>query len=252
MLGNLQTKNNYSFNHLSEAIEVVDLEINKSIQTGKTKVNAASGLIITRKNSDDSIDLLMGRLFKKKDVAGVHNSYGLFAGSVELSDATAFKDVPAVCAAAAREVNEESLGAITEDRVIDLLQEPSTRLIKNEGWKKYFSAASFQVKISKEEGDKIVSQFQIERSKIQEHEITDLAWVSLKGIVEAQTIKNAEYELAREELEAEKGSAFTPEELRAVQSLGQLYNKNVKISDDISVAHYVARTIFLNRDQLGG
>ncbi len=53
------------------------------------------------------------------------------------------KALPAVFVAAAREVREESLGALDDEQVLDLLSLPTTKLIKNATWKHVFYCRFF-------------------------------------------------------------------------------------------------------------
>lgn len=234
-----------NFGHLQEAIDAVNQRITAVQEKKADKIKASAGLIITRE-TENGTEVLMGRLNKlnrpnPKDEAGVHGSYGLFSGSVELVDTKS--DIPPVIKATAREVEEESLGALKQEEVLDLLSCPTTKLIKNVGWK-FFTAASFHATIKSEEGEKIVSIFNSKIDVNPQHEITGLAWVSLKQIIEAQTKKDERYNTLKSKLEEVNGKPFSVEELRTHKELGDVYNENVAISSDIRIAHFVARTIF--------
>lgn len=235
-----------NFDHLQEAAEAVNQRIDAVRNGTAEKIKASAGVILTRKTENGDIEVLMGRLNKldrpnPKDDAGVHGSYGLFSGGVEMKDAES--GIPAVFTAAAREVEEESLGALSRDNVLDLLSLPTTKLIKNAGWK-HFTAASFHTNISSEDGDKIVNAFNGKIADHPQHEITDLAWVSLKHIVEAQAGKEERYNALRAELEQAQGKPFSADELTKNKDLGKVYNENVALDNGIRIAHFVARTIF--------
>jgi len=234
-----------NFNHLQDAVEAVDKRIKDVNDKTASKVKASSGLILTTVNSSGEIEVLMGRLNKldrpnPKDEAGVHGSYGVFSGGVELEDSQG--NTPTVIAAAAREANEESLGALTQDKVLELLSQSTTRLIKNAGWK-FFTAASFHVQLSKEEGDKIIQVFNSSIGTHPQHELKDLAWIPLKRILEVQAQKDDKYNTLKSELEKANGKSFTPDELRANKELAEIYNLNLQLTSEVSVAHFVARTI---------
>lgn len=241
------------YSHLKKAIDAVDQRINDFKENKTDKIKASAGLILTRQSEAGDIEILMGRLNKlnrpqPKDPAGVHGAFGLFSGGVELSDVG--ENVPTVCAAAAREVEEESLGALSSKKVLELLSlSTSTKLIENAGWK-FFTAASFHVKISNEEGNEIVKSFNEKVKNKTQHEMTELAWISFKQLVIAQKAKDESYNAAKLDLEQKNGKAFTPDELRTNDELGVIYNQNVPISTEISVAHYVARTLCGDKDKL--
>lgn len=241
-----------NFDHLQEAIDAVSQKIETARSEGTTKVKAAAGLILTRETKSGETEVLMGRLNKldrpkPKDDAGVHDSYGLFAGGVELTDAGSAE--PAVVMATAREVEEESLGALSQEIILNLLSLSTTKLIKNAGWK-HFPAASFHVNISREEGERIVDVFNKAIGSHPQHEISDLAWISLTQIFEAQTAKEEQYNALKSQLEAERGHPFTADELRGQKDLGVVYNTNVSLSSGIQIAHFVARTLFGDKDSL--
>ena len=129
-----------SFGHLQEAADAVNQRIVAVRSGAADKIKASAGLILTRKTEGGETEVLMGRLNKlnrpnPKDEAGVHDSYGLFSGGVELKDSES--EIPAVFTATAREVEEESLGALSREKVLDLLSLSTTKLIKNAGWKHF-------------------------------------------------------------------------------------------------------------------
>jgi hypothetical protein len=249
-----------NFGHLQEAADAVDLKIAAKLNGTEKTIKASAGLILTRKTDNGEIEVLMGRLNKlnrwvAEDKEGVHDTYGLFSGKVQSDDSHPTSDIPAVFHAAAREVEEESLGALNQEQVLDLLSLPTTKLIKNAGWK-FFTVASFHTNISTEEGEKIVADFNKNKPSkdVRDCEMTELAWVSLKQIVEAQTSKNEEYSKEREnvksELEVELGRAPKDDELNNHPALCLLFKRNIALTNDLRVAHYVARTIFGLKDNL--
>jgi hypothetical protein len=228
-----------------EAIDAVAKRIQDFRDGVTSKIKASAGLILGKKNEVGETFLLMGKLNKlnrpnPKDPEKVDGSYTVFSGSVELVDDE--KEIPAVFVAAAREVKEETLRALKKKDVMDLIHRPSTQLVKNTGWKN-FTAASFFVKISDEEGERIINIFKENLEREPQNEIIDLAWVSLKEIVEAQNKKADEYDTLRALLEEEWGQPFTSEELFADESLKEVYNRNIKLPSGISIAHFAARTI---------
>lgn len=234
-----------NFSHLREAADAVAQRISDVRNGTASKVKASAGLILTR-NMNGETEILMGQLNKlnrpkPKDEANVHGAYGLFSGSVELEDA--YSEVPAVFTATAREVFEESLGSLSREKVLYLLSLPTTKLIKNAGWK-HFTAASFHANISQEESEKIEKTFQSEVANHPQHEITNLAWVSLKQVINSQVRKNEQYDVLKSQLEKELGRPLTQEEIQSNKNLGRIYNENISLESGIRVAHYVARTIF--------
>lgn len=242
-----------NFGHLQEAIDAVELRI-KGLANPTDKIKASSGLILTTKTENGDVQILMGRLNKldrpkPNDAAGVHGFYGVFSGGVEFGDSG--KDMPTVIVATIREVVEESLGALDKDAVLNILERPTTKLIKNAGWK-FFNAVSFHANISAQEGQQIVENFnsKINQPENAQHEITDLAWVSLRQLIDAQIQKDAEYKTLQTSLEQARGTPFTADELRDNKELGVVYNKNLKLASGVSVAHFVARTIFGVKDDL--
>ncbi len=106
----------------------------------------------------------------------------------------------------------------------------------------YFTAASFYVNISSEEGERIVNTFNSRIENHPQHEIQDLAWISLNQILEAQANKENKLSGLKVTLETELGRPLSAEE--SYIYLEKANKRNIKLPCGRRVAHYVARTIF--------
>lgn len=249
------TERNYG--HLREAIDVVQTKINAVTSGKESEIKASCGLIFASAVDGNDTLILVGRLNKldrptPKDPEGVHGAFGVFSGNVELEDAGS--TTPAVVVAADREARGELLDVVSQAKIFDIISDPKTRLLTNADWPKNsadtaavlksFAAVSFLTYVPRNELEEMVNTFNKKVVGVKQHEITELAVISLNQFKEAQAKKNAEYESKQIELETQRRAPFTPAELKVEPELGKIFKKHVALGNGITIASYVARTLF--------
>lgn len=198
---------------------------NKRNEDGTLKIKASSGLLVW-KYGQKEIQLLMGR---KADTG----AFVTFAGGVEEADFNHPDKLPAVIAAACREAKEETRDLISFETARKAIEQASTWCIKNDSWPK-FCAPVFAVNI-----DLNISSF---NASVANEELTELKWLSLTDVLNAQGARVAELESKKEEL-------AQASEADRKKALSELKDKHITLVSGDKVAAYVGRTVGAARDK---
>ncbi len=199
---------------------------NKRNEDGTLKIKASSGLLVW-KYGEKEIQLLMG---KKTDTG----AFVTFAGGVEEIDFNRTDTLPAVIATACREAEEETRNLIKFDVALQAINSASTWCIKNESWP-HFCAPVFAVNFN----DLDISGFNTDSSTEQKPELSELKWLSLTGVLNAQDARAAELESKKEEFA--KDTMLSEDDRK--KALSSLKDKHIKLASGDEVAAYVGRTV---------